>query len=359
VTAPSGSTSPPLDHNQPPAPVSTRSGMPSMRRPHHSTTPDLSRSPDVVGNRGDVTLAEPGHKGLASRPRVYNPGPSLWQERGVVMINVWFGALGRDAKSLTILDGTRLGDLVESEKLPPRVRFYVDRSSAALDTVLRDGEVVIAVPDAIVGGAADSVECAFCMRGPAFAVYWHRAYRKIGTRATIEPEGWCPVCRDCDTRVIKEGISYLRTIVLGGNLNRLLKAYPDETRMDENRRLNLRLDRMVRGFLSSCDGQRRELGRSSHKRIRLEITFRCIVSGGEEHRGIINEADQTYACLVCEQSVPVSPSHLHEAVAYTITVECAVSGSEEQAPLDDDVSFFCSGCEQKVLFSETDPSRGT
>jgi hypothetical protein len=220
------------------------------------------------------------------------------------MPNVWFGALGRDAKYVSIQEGTRLGDLVESEKLPAQVRFSVDRLAAAPDTILRGGEVVVAVPDAIVGEAADSVECAFCSRGPAIAAYWHRAYQKIGTRA-IEPEGWSPVCFTCDRAVIGRGIDHLGAIVLSVTLARLIEDYTDNIPKNETRRLNLRLDRMVRGFLSKCTGERIELMPSSHS-----ITFavvNCAVSDRTQN-AMIN-ADGTFVCHFCKQKVRLGETH--------------------------------------------------
>lgn len=66
-------------------------------------------------------------------------------------IKVYVGALGGDAEEVTVDDGTTLKDIIKDRNFTG-LEVRLNSNDAADNTQLKDQDVVVAVPDAIVGG---------------------------------------------------------------------------------------------------------------------------------------------------------------------------------------------------------------
>lgn len=73
-------------------------------------------------------------------------------------IKVLVGSLGSESQELTLAQGTTLQDVVAASGLEG-LEIRLNRQAAKGGTILQEGDVIIAVPDAIVGGLnADQVQ---------------------------------------------------------------------------------------------------------------------------------------------------------------------------------------------------------
>ena len=64
---------------------------------------------------------------------------------------IYFGSLGRDSKEIELDEGATLGDVVKMEKVD-KMEIRLNKEAKPMNTKLKDGDIVVAVPESIVGG---------------------------------------------------------------------------------------------------------------------------------------------------------------------------------------------------------------
>ena len=67
-------------------------------------------------------------------------------------VTVFFGSLGSEAREITLAQGATLGDLLKEVKMVGK-EVRVNRTHEANSYELKEGDVVVVVPEPIVGGA--------------------------------------------------------------------------------------------------------------------------------------------------------------------------------------------------------------
>lgn len=64
------------------------------------------------------------------------------------LIKVFVGQLGKAAKELEVPEGTTLGEVIEAESLQKK-EIRLNRTKQGNETQLKQGDLIIAVPDAL------------------------------------------------------------------------------------------------------------------------------------------------------------------------------------------------------------------